>query len=419
MNFKKIEKNGYNLHLIKNKNFKTIIVKIMIWNNIKKEDLVYRNMLMKNLLFSSKKYNTNRKMSIQKEELYGAEIMGETYRKGTQIITEFSLLTIEDKYTEQGNFKKSLEFLFECLNNPNIKNNKFDETSFKIIKEEIKSQIKNEKENPSLQSYKKYKELIGKDKVFTGTVLGSIKDLNKVTEENLYKYYKNFFNNNHIDIVILGNINNSIEKEIEKYINLKPKNIPYEKISSDYETEFKEKEESSRFNQSKLIMGSSIKSLTEKEKKYDLIIYNIILGSSPTSKLFQNVREKSSLAYSISSSVNRLDGMFIIHAGISSKNYKKTKEEILKQIENMKKGDFKEEEIHDAKEVVLSIIKEINDSPWSIIDHYINNIYFGAEPLKIQKERVMSITKANILNVANKINIDTIFLLKEDQNEKI
>ena len=421
MEIKTLEKKGYKLHLLKNNNFKTISFKIVFWNELKKEDLAYRNMLVNNLLFSSFKYNTNRKIAIRKEELYSADIYGKTYRKGTQIVTEMCLSSIEDKYTEKGNFRESLEFLFDCINNPNIIDGAFDETSFNITKENIINSIKSEKENPSYEAYQKYKELIGKDKVFVGSILGTLEEVQAITPSSLYNYYQSFFDNNHIDIYILGNINEKDILDIDGYLRFNSNYTNYTNKNTylSYEKEYSEKEENSKFNQSKLFMGGSLKNLTEHEKKYESIIYNIILGNSPTSKLFQNIREKMSYAYTISSSINRLDGMFVISAGISSKNFENTKHEVINQINEMKQGLFNNKDISDAKEVILSIIEEINDNPWAIIDHYNNFLYFDADTIEKQKSEISKIKKDDIINVANKINIDTVLLLKEDEYEEI
>lgn len=417
---KKLNKNGYNLHIIKTTKFKTISIKIAIWNELKKEELALRNILVDNLLFSSKKYNNSRKMAIKKQELYSANLFTSTYRNGTQLITEINMSCIEDKYTEKGNLKKSIEFMFECLMNPNIKNNAFDLTAFNITKKRLEAAIKSESQNPSYYCYQRFKEMIGNKKMLTTSILGTIKQLEEITPESLYNYYKTLLINNHIDIFVIGNVNTEeIEKEIDNNLKLNKKNIAYTNTNTSYEKEFSEKEEPSKFNQSKLIMGASTKKLTNHEKKYESIIYNIILGNSPNSKLFQNVREKKSYAYTISSSTNRLDGILTISAGISYKNYNNTKTEILKQIENLKKGDFKEKDIKNAKEIILSILKEVNDSPWSMLDHYNNLLYFETESIEKQKEEIKKITKQSIINVAKKINIDTIFLLKEDLNEEI
>ena len=246
-----------------------------------------------------------------------------------------------------------------------------------------------------------------------------MEEVENITPSSLYEYYKTFFDDNHIDIYVLGNIEEKDILDIDKYLKFGSNRISYTSTYVNYEKDYSEKEEDSKFNQSKLFMGGSIKSLTEHEKKYESIIYNIILGNSPTSKLFQNIREKMSYAYTISSSINRLDGMFVISAGISSKNYESTKNEVMNQIKEMKQGFFNDKDINDAKEVILSIIEEINDNPWSIIDHYNNYLYFGADTIENQIQEINKIQKDDIVNVANKINIDTVFLLKEDEYEEI
>ena len=414
---KTIKKDGYNLHIIKTSKFKTISLRLIFWNELKEEELTIRNMLADSLLFSSQKYDDNRKISIKKEELYSANVYNSVYRNGTHVVNEFNLSSIEDKYTEKGNLEKSINFLFDCLNNPNIKKEEFDKKSFNIVKDRIKTALINENDNPGYYSYKRYKEIIGNKKILTGSILGTLKDLEKIDEKSLYTYYKNFFSNNHIDIYVIGNIN---EKEIEGLIenNMKFKSniTKYEKITTDYTKEFTEVQESSPFKQTKLIMGSSIKKLTDDEKKYAAIIYNVILGNSPNSKLFKSVRESKSYAYTISSSINRLDGLFIINAGISLENYNDTKEEIYKQLNDMKKGIFTEKDIKNAKELALSILKEIDDNPVSMIDHYNNYLYYGADTLKDAYQKIKNITKEDIVKVAKKINIDTIYLLKEDVN---
>lgn len=416
---KTIKNDGYNLHIIKTKKFKTISMKFLCWNEIKEEDLAYRNMLADNLLFSCEKYNDNRKLAIVKQDLYNIALFTSNYRNGTQIVTEFSLSCIEDQYTEKGNFKKALNLFFECLNKPNIINNAFSKKEFNITKKRLKAAIKNEKENPGKYAYKRYKELIGNKQIIFESLLGREEDLNNMTPEKLYSYYKTFFTNNHIDIYILGNIDEKfIEKYFESKIRVKTNKTKYTKAETNYKKEYSETEEPSKYNQSRLIMGSSINRLTTHEKKYEALIYNIILGNSPNSKLFQNVREKKSYAYTISSAINRLDGVFIISAGISYKNYEDAKTEVKKQIDEMKNGNFTEKDIKSAKEVILSILKEIDDSPWAIIDHYNNYLYYDADDIETQKKEIKKVTKEDIINVAKKINIDTIYLLKEDTNEK-
>lgn len=413
-----IPKDNYNLHILKMPKFKTITVKVIFWNDIKKEELAKRNMLLSALLFSTKKYKSFREMSIKKEELYSASLYSKTYRRGTQILSEITLSVINDKYSEKGNLISALEFLFEVIMNPNVENGKFTEDAFDISYNKLKTSIISETEDPSSYAYKKFKRLIGDDKIFTSLLLGTLEDLNKVTRENLYDYYKEFLRENHIDVFVSGNINEKeMEEQIDKLFPVKANKKPISKIEITYQKDYSEEVEESNFNQSKLLMGGSIKELTTHEKFYEAILYNIILGNSPNSKLFANVREKNSFCYSISSSINRLDGLFYIYAGISSKNYEAAKKEIYNQLEEIKKGNFTENSLKDAKQLILSVLKEVNEYPRPALDHYFNYLYLGNDTIAVQKEEIKKITKEDIIKVASKINVDTVFFLKEGQNE--
>ena len=415
MEIKKIEKDGYNLHLIKNNNFKTVFVKLFFWNEIKEEDITIRNLLFNNLLFSSKNYNSPRKLSIKKADLYGLEIVPSTTRRSKYIFNEISMSVIDDKYTEEGLLEKALVFLSEIINNPNIDNNKFNEEYFNLNKNMLKDEINRELENPNNYTIKKYKELLKTNNPYNYSLTGTLDNLDKITSTNLYKYYKDFFNNNNIDILVIGDIDfKKTEDIITKNYCFKGTKNYSDDLYLNYEKELTEDVISNNFNQSRLIMGSSTKTFTKYEKKYVSLIYNIIFGNSPKSKLFQNVREKKSLCYSINSNFYRLDGLFILAAGISKDNYTKTKEEILNQIEMMKQGDFTEEDIKNAKTFINIVIEEVDDYLGSITDRYFTNLYFDTDEKELQKENIAKITKEDIINLAKKINIDTILFIEGD-----
>ena len=414
MKAKKIKKNGYNLHLIKNKNFKTVLVKIFFWNEIKEDEITFRNVLFNNLLFSSENYKTTRELAIKKADLYGANVVYNTVRIGKCIFNEVAISIVDDKYTEPGVLENSIKFLFEILCRPNVTNNEFDHEGFRINKEIISSEIKRELENPSVFAIKKYKELLSEDLPYSYSMNGNLKVLKNINPKNLYEFYKTFFKNNNIDIVVIGDIDfDLVDKLVTDNFNIIGSNIKFDSIQLNYNKKFTEDIITSDFNQSKLVMGGNIKSLTDFEKKYVALIYNLILGNSPNSKLFQNVREKNSLAYSINSNFNRLDGIFLIYAGISRENYDITKKEILKQMNEMKKGNIKQEEIDTARTYILAVIEETEDYQNAIIDRYISNLYLGTDKKETMIKNFNLITKEDIVKLANKLEIDTILLVEE------
>ena len=177
-------------------------------------------------------------------------------------------------------------------------------------------------------------------------------------------------------------------------------------------TKIKEIKEEIQGNQSKLSIGCKIGSLTEFERNYVLTIYNMILGGNSESKFFQIIREKNSLAYYVYSSLNKLDSLMIIKAGISKENYGKTIKLIKKLMKEMTLGNFTDEHIKIVKENYISLLKEIEDNENAIIETYLAKDLLNLGSIEERKTEVMKVTKDDIIKVAKKIKIDTIFLLE-------
>ncbi len=409
-----------NLHLIKTDKFKTILFKIVFTSKFNKKEITKRNLLVDNLCLSSKNYPSRRQMSIKKQDLYGLDVYAETKRIGNYFVTEFNLSMLNPKYTEEEMLSLSFDFLYDILFNPNIENNKFNEEQFNLTKEYMKDEIKSIKENPNLYSNIKLRSLLG-DYPFGYHMEGYLEDLEKETSSTLYDYYKIFLINNNIDMYLVGDYN-------DNYINIiKDKFIfnNQNRTINDYYIEYKNikdeiqiVKEDSKFKQSHLSISCSLNDLSLKEKLYTSVLYNIILGNGPDSKFFKNIREKYSYAYTISSSFRRADDILVINAGISIKNYDNVITLIKEELDNMKKGDFSLNDLENAKKMYISVINDITEYASSISEYYYNMKYLKLKPIEEEIEIINSITKEDITSLAKKINMDTIFLLKEEDYEE-
>ena len=157
--------------------------------------------------------------------------------------------------------------------------------------------------------------------------------------------------------------------------------------------------------------------LTPYERFYPLTLYNIILGGGSDSKLFKNVREENSLCYSISSITNKLDNLLIIMAGIDKASYKKCLELIEENMLDMKKGKFTEKDLKIAKEYYISAIDEMLESESSIIDNYLMVELIGVDDYEEKRKKMLEVTKRDIIRVAKKIKMDTVFFLEGVKDE--
>ena len=170
--------------------------------------------------------------------------------------------------------------------------------------------------------------------------------------------------------------------------------------------------ESMEVTQGKLVLGLNL-NIDNNDEKYIALMYNSIFGGSANSKLFQNVREKAHLAYVASSNYYRFKNIVIVNSGIEISNYEKALELIKKQIEEMKEGKFTEEEIENGKKGIIAAIKTISDEQDTGVTYYFGQELSGTNVSEEEYiKKIENITKEDIINVANKVKINTIYFLK-------
>lgn len=99
--------------------------------------------------------------------------------------------------------------------------------------------------------------------------------------------------------------------------------------------ETKTVQESMQVSQGKLVISLDVDSKIE-NLSYVASVYNAILGGGANSRLFQNVREKESLAYTAGSSYLKPKNMIFIRCGIEIQNYNKALETIKVQLDDLK-----------------------------------------------------------------------------------
>ncbi len=416
MQYIKKDLGSFNLHMIKTDKFKTITMRIIFHSPIKKEEITKRLALSEILLQSSNKYPTRRDLTIKAEELYSADVYSHTGRIGNYVNTSFTISVLNDKYTEDGNVEKAIEFISDVILNPDIDNNAFKKDKLDVVKNNIKVSIEAEKEDPTNYSLMRLGESFDKTSPVSFRMTGYKEDLDNINTSNLYEFYKKMINNDYIDIYIVGNYDRrdmlQLVKKIFRFRTIK-------KIKGSYELKPKKccsrrliARETINNSQSKLAIACPISKLTQYEKQYVLPLVNIIYGGGSDSKLFKEVREKNSLCYSIYSSTRRLDSLLIIQAGIDRENYKTTLSLVTKLLEEMKKGKFTDKDINTAKELYKTSINSIEDYEYQIINEYFKEKILSLDNYNDRFKNIDKVKKSEITKVFRKINMDTVFLLE-------
>ena len=416
MQYTKKDLGSFNLHMIKTDKFKTITLRIVFHSPIVKEEITKRLALSEILLQSSYNYPTRRDLTIKAEELYSADVYSNTSRVGNYINTSFTISVLNDKYTEEGNMKKAIEFISDVILNPNIENKAFKYDKLEIVKNNIKVAIDSVKEDTTGYSLMRLAEEFDKTSPVSYRMIGYSEDLDNIDISNLYEFYKKVINNDYIDIFIIGDIEKKeilqIIKNNFKFRTIKKKKAPYELKPKKCRSRRLIAKETINNSQSKLVIACPINKLTSYEKQYVLPLANIIYGGGTDSRLFKHVREENSLCYSINSSTRVLDSLLVISAGIDKDNYKTTLHLATKLLEELKRAKITEKDINKAKELYKTAIDSIEDNEYQVINEYFKEEVLSLDNYKERFKNIDKVKRTEIIKVFRKINMDTVFLLE-------
>ena len=165
--------------------------------------------------------------------------------------------------------------------------------------------------------------------------------------------------------------------------------------------------------QGNLVIGLNVNK-KDQNSKFAASVYNAILGGGANSKLFQNVREKESLAYTAGSTYKKQKDAIFIRCGIEIANYEKALNTIKKQLEDMKQGNFTDEDIENSKKLITESIVGISSEQDAEITYcYSQELANEFITLEEYIEGVNKVSKEEIIDLANNTLIDTIYFLRD------
>lgn len=423
MNYRKEElKQGITLHKINTNKFKTNLFAIFLTTKLDKKSVTKNALLTAVLRRGTKKIPTQEEISKCLENMYGASFDCGVEKTGDNQVLKFYLESINNEFlpSKENLSKECMEILLDVVFNPFVDDNKFKQEYVDGEKENLKQIIQGKIDNKAKYAYDRCIEEMYKNEPYGLYKYGYIEDLENIDAQNLYDYYIELIKSVKIDIFVSGDLDEQIVDEIkenETINNLKGRepeyNVNKENASKDKVDESQIISESMEVTQGKLILGLDVLN-NKKESKYWASVYNIILGGSANSKMFQNVREKASLAYSAGSTYLRQKDNIFIKCGIDIPNYEKALNLIKEQLKEMEDGKFTEEDIDNAKLLISSTVGSIPETQDAEITYYYSQ-ELSDEFVSIEDyiKRINEVTKEQIVDIAKNVQINTIYFLKD------
>lgn len=415
----KIENSQKDLHVkvLPTTKFKTTTITLKFMAPLDSETMTARSILSKVLVRATKQWPSDKDFNRHLSHLYGAYVNSFVSKFKDKHVITISLELVNERYLKDQTplFEKGLELLKEMIYNPLISDNKFDETFVAQEKSLLSKKLNAMIDNKSQISFLNLLKYMFGEQPYRHLATGQVEYIADITSENLYHTYQSMLENDYCAVYVVGNVDEQqVKSQIQTYFNINPFSFElsqFNPVGQDHNTP-QVIVETDDVDQAKLNMGIKLPAKYGDPEYFAMIVFNVMFGGDPSSVLFNEVREKQSLAYSIHSQIDAKNGFLFVLSGVSTDKYEVAKETIVSEFEKFQQGDFEEEKIALAKKVILSQRQESHDRAKSIIEIMNNNILLD-EPMSEESyiSGIQNVNKSDIQQLAQATTLDTIYIL--------
>lgn len=421
MNIKQICE-GVKLCTHKTSQFKTSVVSLNIVTPL--DSHTSESALLIHLLArTNKQFPTVTQMNREKARLYGATISPSVKKVGEAQILSLSLVLLDDRFSLNGEgvLAEGVNLLLSCLFTPDITPDGFTQENTEREKRLLLQKIDSEKDDKRIYALSRMLEEMCCDEPYGLDRLGNKDEISRLNGKDLFKAWKDILFNCPIQVNVTGNFDEGAVEAIikEKFAALDRKKeniieVRTEFLSEAYES--KTVKEKQNVKQGKLVIGYRAGMTYEEDNFTAIRLMTSIFGGGTFSKLFMNVREKMSLCYYCSARLLDSKGIITVESGVETENAEKALEAIRSELNAVRKGDFTDETVENAKLSLIDLYKSFNDNvllPDAWFTNHCNSSVFRTP--EDYCEMIKNVSREEIIIAANMVTEDTVFILESEK----
>lgn len=383
------------------------------------EDTATENVIVPVLLTKcNSKLPTYKAFNNKMSRLYASGIGGTAGRQYDLQTISFGAYYLDDIYALSGEKMTGImtDILIDCLTSPVTENGVFSEKFVELEKKTVIDNIETAINDKRSYAIERAMKTICKGEPASVCSYGTVEKAKLITPDSAYKAYRRMLETMPCEIICTGcsDFDGVAEKFAAAFEKAGRHDIENTTIAlSPVKTQTEEVTERLTVNQSKLVLG--FKSHSDDDAA--LVLLQKIFGGTTSSKLFRNVREKMSLCYYCSAARNDLKGIMLVNSGVENENIEKTKEAVIDQIEEIKNGNFTNEDINFAEMAIKNDFKSVADSAGNVSNWYFdcirkNDIVTPEEKLG----RYLGVSKERIIAAAKSMVLDSVYVLTGNEN---
>lgn len=385
------------------------------------EDTATENVIVPVLLTKcNSKLPTYKAFNNKMSRLYASGIGGTAGRQYDLQTISFGAYYLDDIYALSREKMTGImtDILIDCLTSPVTENGVFSEKFVELEKKTVIDNIETAINDKRSYAIERAMKTICKGEPASVCSYGTVEKAKLITPDSAYKAYRRMLETMPCEIICTGcsDFEGVAEKFAAAFEKAGRHDIENTTIAlSPVKTQTEEVTERLTVNQSKLVIG--FKSHSDDDAA--LVLLQKIFGGTTSSKLFRNVREKMSLCYYCSAARNDLKGIMLVNSGVENENIEKAKEAVIDQLEEIKNGNFTNEDINFAEMAIKNDFKSVADSAGNVSNWYFdcirkNDIVTPEEKLG----RYLGVSKERIIAAAKSMVLDSVYVLTGNENRE-
>ena len=408
---------GVNLHFLQSKKFKTNKIKVRFSSPLDENTVAARVLVACMMETANQKYPTSQLFREKLASLYGVELSTSVSKRGRVHYVDLNISFVRDDFLSKKNVltDEVLDIIEAIFFSPLVVEDHFDSDTFDVEKKNTISDLESEIEEPYYYAHGQLNQLFFEDETIGMSRLGKVDLARQETAQSSLEQFHQMLQLDNIDFFFIGDFNEVAIVDRVNQFEFKPRD---NHLSVNYQQPFtnvvREKLEQKQNQQSILELGYHFSTQYGESLHIPLVVLNGMLGAFSHSRLFQIIREKEGLAYTISSHFDIFTGFMRVFAGIDKGSRTKVMTLIMKQLNDLKRGKFTESELQLTKEMLVNTTLLAQDRQNTLIEREYLKTILGTKVLSLEEwlESINKVSREEIIETAKTINLQSVYFME-------
>ena len=408
---------GVNLHFLQSKKFKTNKIKVRFSSPLDENTVAARVLVACMMETANQKYPTSQLFREKLASLYGVELSTSVSKRGRVHYVDLNISFVRDDFLSKKNvlIDEVLDIIEMIFFSPLVVEDHFDSDTFEVEKKNTISDLESEIEEPYYYAHGQLNQLFFEDETIGMSRLGKVDLVRQETAQSSLEQFHQMLQLDNIDFFFIGDFNEVAIVDRVNQLEFKPRD---NHLSVNYQQPFtnvvREKLEQKQNQQSILELGYHFSTQYGESLHIPLVVLNGMLGAFSHSRLFQVIREKEGLAYTISSHFDIFTGFMRVFAGIDKESRTKVMTLIMRQLNDLKRGKFTESELQLTKEMLVNTTLLAQDRQNTLIEREYLKKILGIKVLSLEEwlEAINKVSKEEIIETAKTINLQSVYFME-------